>query len=68
MCTYKLCQRCIDVRDYARALVPCFCWCYETLLTEALETGREYAHEAPGLFFGVARRVIKARQGASRHV
>ncbi len=60
--TYKTCQHCVGLREYVRAHVPCFCWAYENMREDALETLSYYAHEVPGLWFGGARRYVQAEQ------
>lgn len=57
--TYKTCQRCLELRNYVSAHVPCFCLEYGNMLECATETLREYAHESPGLWFGGARLLVK---------
>jgi len=49
------CPRCLAVRDYVEAHVPCFCWLHGDMLEDARETIRGYFHEAPGLKFGFLR-------------
>jgi hypothetical protein len=60
--TFKTCHICVSLREYVAAHVPCFCWNYENMREEALETLREYADQAPGLFFGGARLYVQANQ------
>lgn len=55
---HKTCLHCRGFREYVRAHVPCFCWEYENMLEGATETLREYAYEAPGLWFGGARLLV----------
>ena len=57
---YTWCTACCDVHAYITAHVPCFCWLYTTLHDDALACAAEAGKEAPGLWFGVARRVVKA--------
>jgi len=52
---HKTCERCLAVREYVAAHVPCFCWAYTEMLEAAEETIREYAWQAPGLFMGYGR-------------
>lgn len=63
---YTWCSRCVAVHEYIRAHVPCFCWTYTMLHDDALACAEEAASEAPGLWFGVARRVVAARRGARK--
>jgi hypothetical protein len=61
--TYKTCSHCLALREYTKAHVPCFCWCYGSEgREEAMECLREYAHHAPGLWFAGARLYVQARQ------
>lgn len=60
---YKTCSHCQALREYTAAHIPCFCWCYGGEgREEAIEALREYAHHAPGLWFGGARLYVKARK------
>src|SRR5579859_3199955 len=58
----RTCERCLDLREYVRAHVPCFCWAHGNVMDDAHSTVDHYAHEAPGLLFGYWRRVAKIRQ------
>lgn len=55
----KTCQHCVDMREFVRAHVPCFCWEHHNLHECCFDTAREYANEAPGLLFGTYRRSIR---------
>lgn len=54
----KTCIRCLDVREFVTAAVPCFCWEHHNMLEDAENTADGYAHEAPGLWFGFLRRKV----------
>ncbi len=54
----KTCHRCLDLREWVQAHIPCFCWTHGSVLHDAKETVQQYAHAAPGLFMGWARRQI----------
>lgn len=56
------CKHCLEIRQYTQAHVPCFCWYYGSMLDDATETIRHWAHEAPGLLFGFYRRLIQGRR------
>jgi hypothetical protein len=56
--TFKTCQRCISLRDWVAAHVPCFCWAHGNIREDAIETARHWAHEAPGMLFGTWRREV----------
>ena len=60
--TFNTCHLCTDLRELVAHSVPCFCWNYGNMREDAIETLREYAGEAPGLFFGGARLYVKANQ------
>ena len=59
------CERCLDVREFVAAHVPCFCWAHFNLIDDCRETVEEYAHETVGLYFGAHRRIIRAERRAS---
>lgn len=61
-CVFNTCPRCLDLREYVIAHVPCFCWYHGDVREEAIETIRNYAHEAPGLLFGALRREVLIRR------
>lgn len=63
--TFKTCCRCLALREWVQAHVPCFCWMHGNIREEAIETARGYAHEAPGLLFGAYRREVRIRQARS---
>ncbi|CAJ5442576.1 Uncharacterised protein [Burkholderia pseudomallei] len=55
----KTCERCVGMREFVKAHVPCFCWEHHNLYECCIDTASEYAHEAPGLLFGTYRRSIR---------
>ena len=59
------CERCLALREYVKAHVPCFCWAHGSIHEDAIETAQHYSHEAPGLLFGAYRRKIFADRAAS---
>lgn len=61
---FKTCSRCLEIRRFVKASVPCFCWAHGSLHDDARETARQYAHEADGLLFGTYRRIEIARRAA----
>jgi len=65
MNTFKHCQRCRELIAFVQASIPCFCWAYDNVFEDARECAREYGHEAPGLRFGVARRIYKIQEHAA---
>ncbi|MBK1732901.1 hypothetical protein [Thiococcus pfennigii] len=56
--TFDTCSRCLALRDYVEAHVPCLCWQHGHMREDCIETARAYAPEAPGLLFGAWRREI----------
>lgn len=56
--TFKTCPNCVALREFVVAHVPCCCWLYGNMLEDCVNTARDYAHEAPGLMFGVYRRMV----------
>lgn len=55
---FKTCARCLDLREYVQAHVPCLCWAYGNIIDDCYNAVDAYAHEAPGLKFGYWRRRI----------
>lgn len=62
VCSYRTCARCLAFRAYVTEHVKCFCWSFGDMLCEGMETLQEYAHELPGMWFGGARLLVKARR------
>jgi len=62
--THKMCPRCVALRKWVQAHVPCFCWYFEYMLEHggARDTLERYAHEAPGLMFGYGRLLVALRR------
>lgn len=58
----KTCGRCLALRDWVQAHVPCFCWLHGSMLDDARETVDQYWQEAPGLLFGYLRRRVAVRR------
>lgn len=56
---FKTCARCLDIRQWVKNNVPCFCWAHGNMLGDAKETVEEAAWRAPeetiGLRFGFNR-------------
>lgn len=63
--TFKTCARCLDIRQWVKNNVPCFCWAHGSMLDDAKETIEEACFRAPaetsGLRFGLLRRLNEAR-------
>lgn len=62
--TFKTCSRCLALRDWVKAHVPCFCWHHDNMIEDAIETCDHYSPEAPGLLFGAYRRRILIERAA----
>lgn len=59
---FKTCSRCLALREWVKAHVPCVCWAHGNVRDDAIEAARGWAHEAPGLLFGAYRREIAIRR------
>lgn len=59
--TFDTCDRCLALKEYVEAHVPCFCWTHGHVREDALDTAREYDIDAPGLLFGAYRREVLIR-------
>ena len=64
----RTCAKCVSLRAYVAAHVPCFCWAHGNMIEDAKETVREYAHECPGLFMGFGRLLIAAKNQPKRMI
>lgn len=62
VCTFKTCIRCLALRDWVTAHVPCVCWLHENMIEDCVAAADDYAYEAPGLMFGTLRRVVAIRR------
>ena len=61
--TYRACCRCIALRDWVQAHVPCLCWAHGSMIEDSLgEIDMRYRAEAPGLYFGAMRRYVAIRR------
>lgn len=60
--TYRTCQHCLNLREYVKAHVPCFCWSHGNTREDAIYAASGWNHEAPGLLFGAYRREILIRR------
>ena len=65
--TFKTCPRCLALKEWVKAHVPCFCLAHGNIIDDAIETARGYAHEAPGLLFGAYRRQVAIRRQRKTH-
>lgn len=64
--TYKTCERCLDLRQWVRNSVPCFCWYYGDMVENAMEAIDEAIGRAPdetrGVRFGFLRLLYKVKR------
>jgi hypothetical protein len=59
----RTCCRCLAVREYVKAHVPCFCWLHHSMLDDARDTIESYAHELPGMFMAYGRLRVAVNRG-----
>lgn len=64
--SYKTCCRCIAVREYVKAHVPCFCFLHEGLYEDggADCTIKSYQHEVPGMGMEYGRLRVAVKRAA----
>jgi len=60
---FKTCSRCLAVKQYVMAHVPCFCWTYGNLLDDARSCIGEYAGSVPGMRMEFGRLLVRAIRG-----
>lgn len=51
------CSRCLALREWVVAHVPCSCWAHGNLLEDMRNEVEHYSHQAPGLAMGYLRRL-----------
>lgn len=60
--TFKTCDRCLDIRQWVKNNVPCFCWTHGNMINDAKEAVVEAQYrakdETAGLYFGFLRRIV----------
>lgn len=56
--TFGTCHRCLALREWVQAHVPCVCWAHGNAQEDLMEIARECSYDAPGLLFGAYRRQI----------
>ncbi len=59
---YKTCRKCLDLRNFMQAHVPCFTQVFGVLHEDAMQTARDWAHHTSGLLFGTYRLIIEAKR------
>jgi hypothetical protein len=60
----KTCSHCLDLIEWVRARVPCFCLEHGNADECVMNAVEEYSHQAPGLYFGTMRRRVAVRRAA----
>jgi len=55
--TFKTCPRCLALREFVKAHVPCLCWAHGNTIEDCMNAVEEFAHETVGLRFGALRRL-----------
>jgi hypothetical protein len=65
--TFKICERCHDIRQWVQNNVPCLCWAFGHILEDCREAVEEASWrgedgEPLGLRFGFARRIYALRK------
>lgn len=66
MNVFKTCANCLDIRQFVKNSVPCFCWLHGSMLDDAMEAVQDAydraRSEVKGLFMGYGRLVIAGRR------
>lgn len=63
--TNKTCAHCLELKNYVKAHIPCFCWAFGELIETSIEEIRGYANVTPGLLFGAYRRLAGIKKAES---
>ena len=62
----RTCASCLDIRQFVKNNIPCFCWAHGNMLEDAKNTVEAAYLQAPdevrGVGFGLGRLLVKARQ------
>jgi hypothetical protein len=56
-----ICAGCWSMLEWVRAHIPCVCIEFGAMRDQLIEICREARHEAPGLLFGLYRRMVRQR-------
>ena len=59
---FKTCPRCLALREWVVAHVPCSCWAHGNMREDVLSEAEHYGMQAPGLWFGALRREVIIRR------
>lgn len=67
--SFHVCAHCEEIRNFVSISVPCFCWAYGNMLSDAREAIEEAyfraGDEVRGLAFGFGRLLVKAKRARS---
>lgn len=63
---FHVCLRCVELREWAKISVPCFCWGYGDLHENIRDMVQEIAPKVPGFFMEYGRRMVRIRQERKR--
>jgi hypothetical protein len=63
---FHICTRCVELREWARISVPCFCWAYGNLHDDVREMVSEVRRDVPGFVFEWGRRMVKIKRERKR--
>jgi len=64
-CTDRTCRECLELRDYVKAHVPCFCWGHGNMIQDArnaLDALADETSDTAGVLFGAGRRLLAIRK------
>lgn len=64
---FKVCQRCLELKDWAKISVPCFCYCNGELHNAVEDMVDQVRHHVPGFYFEYGRRMVRIRQHQRAH-
>ena len=59
---FKTCCRCLALREWVVAHVPCSCWSHGNMREDVLIDAEHWGMQAPGLWFGALRREVAIRR------
>ena len=60
--TFNTCCRCLALREWVTAHVPCACWTHGNMREDVLADAEHWGMQAPGLWFGAMRREVLIRR------
>ncbi len=61
MWTHRMCKLCIEMEQWAKISMPCFCTGFGDLHEMVREMVADIAHTIPGFFFEYGRRMVKIK-------